>query len=198
MVPPENENRRTSRRWRHLTAPLLNFHFGGYIRQRESEWRRKGRCRHFSDVVQKMKPIISRIIGLACIINLTSCSCAIVHNVYEAKSGPKISETSFRSAAESAGLKASRSDSQIYRKRGVTLTYSPEDRIVLHSSFCPTPISLLTLGADARAWESRWEQIDASLVDWYAKRGTSLKQVELSTLYPNNLEKHNKPALDNP
>jgi len=132
--------------------------------------------------LQQMKSMLYRLFALAYFFCLVNCSCEMNFEVYQAQSGTNISKASFRSAAESAGLKAIGSDGEIYEKHGMTLCYRPQERIELHSIFCPTPLTLLTWGADARACEERRKKIGTEFFSWYAKRGITLKRVELSTL----------------
>ena len=66
---PENKLRRTSRRWRPLTAALLRFRSGDSIWQRESECRHEGRDRHFSDVRSKMFRLFTLIAMSALLVS---------------------------------------------------------------------------------------------------------------------------------
>jgi hypothetical protein len=122
-----------------------------------------------------MKTAILCFISAATTISLSSCSCAIVHTAFEAKGGGSITKTSFQAAAQNAGMKSKRIDSSTYQKRGVTLSYTPQGTIVMDSCFCPTPLTLLTWGADVRSWEIRCDEIKTSIVTWYAHRGIALQ-----------------------
>ena len=124
-----------------------------------------------------MKAALKLLIAVIVITNLTSCSCAIEHAWLEAKDGGKITGSSFQAAAKDSGFKASGEGGHGYHKRGVYLRYPPKKRILIHSTFCPTPITLITWGADARAWESRCNKVESSLFSWYAQRGITLERV---------------------
>ena len=52
----------------------------------------------------------------------------------------------------------------------------------MHAFFCPTPITIITGGADARAWETRCDKIETSIIDWYAENGIKLRRVPSSEL----------------
>ncbi len=135
------------------------------------------RRRLIRGVVLKMRSsFLLAFTGMVAALNLTSCSCAIVHSVFEAKDGVAITNPSFQAAAADAGLRTKRADSSSYQRRGVYLSYSPEEKIVMHSSFCPTPFTLLTWGADVRAWEASCDEVETSIEDWYAKRGITLQR----------------------
>lgn len=137
------------------------------------------------DLVQEMKSTLKILIATAMLLNLASCSCAIEHTWIQAKSGGKITSSSFQAAAKDSGFKATREESSKFYKRGVYLSYSPKERILIRSIFCPTPITLLTWGADARAWKARCDEVETSLFTWYAQRGIALKNVHPS---PSNEE----------
>ena len=111
------------------------------------------------------------------LLNLASCSCAIKHTWIQAKSGGKITSSTFQAAAKDSGFKATREESPKYHKRGVYLSYSPKERILIHSAFCPTPITLMTWGADVRAWQARCDEVENSLFTWYAQRGIKVEKV---------------------
>ena len=53
---------------------------------------------------------------------------------------------------------------------------SNSKRIGLHSCFCPTPLTLLTGGADARAWEARCNTAQGAIFDWSNRHGIKLKR----------------------
>ncbi len=135
--------------------------------------------------MQEMKYTLKTLIATAMLFNLASCSCAIEHTWMQAKSGGKITSSSFQAAAKDSGFNASREESSKYYKRGVYLSYSPKERILIHSAFCPTPLTLMTWGADARAWEARCEEVETSLFTWYAQRGITLEMINHS---PSNEE----------
>ena len=116
------------------------------------------------------------------LLNLASCSCAINHTQIQAKSGGKITNSSFQAAAKDSGFHPIKEEDSKYHKRGVYLNYSPEERITIHSAFCSTPITLITWGVDLRAWQERCAKVETSLFTWYAQRGITLKKVERSPL----------------
>ena len=60
--------------------------------------------------------------------------------------------------------------------RGVDL-HSNNRRVGLHSSFCPTPLTLLTGGADAKAWEARCCKAEAAIIDWSSRHGLMLERI---------------------
>lgn len=124
-----------------------------------------------------MKTAIKKLILIPAILNLASCSCAIRQSCLAAQSGGPITRTSFHAAAQDLGFQPDPSDSLSYHKRSVKVTYSADQQILLHSSFCPTPITLLTGAADFRTWETRWKALESSWLHWYAQRETPLKQV---------------------
>jgi hypothetical protein len=124
-----------------------------------------------------MKFILNSLVVTAMLLNLASCSCAIKHTWIQAKSGGKITSSTFQAAAKDSGFKAIREEGSTYHKRGVYLSYSTEERILIHSAFCPTPITLITWGADIRAWQARCNGVETSLFTWYAERGVTLKKV---------------------
>lgn len=132
-----------------------------------------------------MKSTLKTLIATSMLLNLASCSCAIEHTWIQAKSGGKITSSSFQAAAKDSGFNATREESSRYYKRGVYLSYSPKERILIHSAFCPTPLTLMTWGADARAWEARCEEVETSLFAWYAQQGITLERINPS---PSNEE----------
>lgn len=129
-----------------------------------------------------MKTALKNLIAAAMLLNLASCSCAIKHTWIQAKSGGKITSSSFQAAAKDSGFNPIKDEDSKYHKRGVYLSYSPEERILIHSAFCPTPITLITWGVDLRAWQERCAKVETSLFTWYAQRGITLEKVERSPL----------------
>lgn len=127
-----------------------------------------------------MKTTLKTLMAAVMLLNLASCSCAIEHTWLQAKSGGKITSSSFQAAAKDSGFKATQEESPEYHRRGVYLSCSPEERILIHSAFCPTPITILTWGADVRAWEARCDEVENALFAWYAQRGIALEEVNLS------------------
>lgn len=125
-----------------------------------------------------MKAILLNIITTVTIIGLSSCSCAFEHLSLKATRGGRITSSSFQAAAKDVGFNAGSADSLSFRKRGVSLSYAPNGIIVIYSSFCPTPLTLLIWGADARAWEARCRQTETSLISWYAQRGIELRRTK--------------------
>ena len=115
------------------------------------------------------------------LFNLASCSCAIEHTWIQAKNGGRITSSSFRDAAKDSGFKPTREDGIKFYKRGVYLSCTPKEKILMHSAFCPTPITILTWGADVRAWEARCDEVETALFTWYAQRGITLENVYYSS-----------------
>ena len=124
----------------------------------------------------EMTSLLRHLAATSAALSLASCSCAIYHESWEARSGKSISNTSFHQAAKDSGFKSHRTSILGYKKRDVYFSYSNDGIINLNSSFCPNPMTLLTSGADVDAWNARCNSAEALVLDWYSKQGTSLKK----------------------
>jgi hypothetical protein len=116
-----------------------------------------------------MKSLIQSLLAITLPVTFASCSCAIYHRKWAPKKGSKIPESSLLDL-----------DTRMKRinKRGVDF-YSSSKEITLDSWFCPTPLTLITWGADARAWEARCGKSQATIDDWSTQQGIKLEAVSI-------------------
>jgi hypothetical protein len=114
-----------------------------------------------------MKSLTQSLVAISASLTLAGCSCAIYHESWEPKGGKIISKSSLEE------LDGRMNDLNM---RGVNF-HSNNRRVGLHSSFCPTPLTLLTGGADAKAWEARCSKAEATIFDWSSLHGLKLKRI---------------------
>lgn len=122
-----------------------------------------------------MKNIIRLLAILTCCCGITSCSCAIYLQSWKPEADNQIINSDFHQAAKDNGFVSHRSSMLGYKRKDIYFSYSTPEGVSLYSSFCPTPLTLLSSGTDFNSWEIRCNQAEADISRWFSQRGIRLK-----------------------